>query len=104
MPRTHTSSSEFLRAKGGAELALLLQTNRLLIAQLTVTYDNLDMRPDLHCVAFDGAVVKDNWRQSKVKVIDSGDRETPARARAVFDSFFPGLKVRVSNVYELKPL
>ena len=97
-------SSEFQNVKGGAALAVLQPTNRLLIAQLAVTYDNSDKEPDLHCVAYDGVVVKDNWQHSKVKVIDDTDRATPEQARAVFDSLFPGLKVRVCNVYELTSL
>ena len=71
-----------------------------------VTYDNCDKKPDLHCVACDGETVRDNSRHAKVKrlhkVLDAGDRSSPDDARDVFRSLFPGLKVVVKNVYELK--
>jgi hypothetical protein len=94
-------SAEFLGVKGGAALALLQRTSGSFVVQLRVTTDNSDDEPDMHFVAFDGQCVKDNARTAKVKEIDAGDRATPAAARAVFDSLFPGLKVMVSAVYEL---
>ena len=35
-------------------------------------------------------------------MLDAGDRSSPDDARDVFRSLFPGLKVVVKNVYELK--
>ena len=35
-------------------------------------------------------------------MLDAGDRSSPDDARDVFRSHFPGLKVVVKNVYELK--
>ena len=86
---------------GGVELALL-KAPGYYVAQLAVTFDNCDKKPDLHCVACDGETVRDNSRHAKVKVLDASDRSSPDNARDVFRSLFPGLKVVVKNVYELK--
>ena len=94
-------SSQFLAVKGGAELALLQRGSGAFVVQLRITTDNSDKKPDLHFVSFDGRFVKDNARTAKVKEIEPADRTTPAAARAVFNSLFPGLKVVISAVYQL---
>ena len=94
-------SSQFLGVKGGAELALLQRGSGAFVVQLRITTDNSDKKPDLHFVSFDGRFVKDNSRTAKVKEIEPADRATPAAARAVFNSLFPGLKVVISAVYQL---
>ena len=81
---------------------MLRETGRRLVLQLALTYDNADKNPDLHCVAYDGTVVKDNSQHSKVKEVVASDRGDPASARAVLKDLFPGLKVHVRNVYELR--
>jgi len=87
--------------KGGPALKLF-NTKGLYMVQLRVAYDKEDKEPDLHCVAYDGQYVKDNNRYSKVKEIEDLDRSSRESARAVFDSLFKGLQVRINNVYELK--
>ena len=95
-------SREFLSVPGGPELAVLRETGRRLVLQLALTYNNADKNPDLHCVAYDGTVVKDNSQHSKVKEVIASDRSDPASALAVLQSLFKGLKVHVKNVYELR--
>jgi hypothetical protein len=100
---TLSSASERYNAKGGPELALLQETDGRFLVQLTITYDNDDHEPDLHCVAFDGQTVRDNTKAARSFIaLDDGDRATPAAARAVFNSLYPGLKVVVTSVYELE--
>ena len=94
-------SSQFLAVKGGGEMALLQRGSGAFVVQLRITTDNSDKKPDLHFVSFDGRFVKDNARTAKVKEIEPADRTTPAAARAVFNSLFPGLKVVISAVYQL---
>ena len=89
------------QVKGGSPYHLLLRTTGSFIIQLRVTTGNDDPNPDLHCVAFDGSYIKDNYKYTKVKEIEESDR-TQENARLVFDSLFPGLEVRVKNVYELR--
>ena len=87
--------------KGGIPYHLLLYTTGSFVVQLRVTTGKHDPNPpDFHCVAFDGTYIKDNYKYSKVKKIEDSDR-TKENARLVFDSFFPGLEVRVKNVYRL---
>ena len=86
--------------KGGAELALLRATGWFVV-QLRITHDKHDRAPDLHCVAYNGAVIKDNHMYSKVKVLEASDRATQQAARDVFGSLHKGLRVQVTNVYEL---
>ena len=87
--------------QGGPELALLRQEG-LFVVQLSVTYGPDDLAPDLHCVAYDYLTVKDNYSHSKVKVLESRDRESKEIARVVFKSLFsPELVVRLKNIYEL---
>ena len=46
--------------------------------------------------------MKDHYSHSKVKVLESRDRESKEHARAVFKSLFsPELVVRLKNIYEL---
>ena len=87
--------------KGGVELALL-RTSGLYVVQLRIATGKEDREPDLHCVAYDGITVRDNYKWAKVKQIDEGDRSSPEAARKVFASLFSaGLEVRIKNVYEL---
>ena len=86
--------------KGGPELALL-NTTGFFVVQLTIAYNKDDKVPDKHCVAYDGLTVRDNYKHSKVKEIDATDRSSPENARAVFNSLFPKMQVRIKNVYEL---
>jgi hypothetical protein len=72
------------------------------VVQLTIAEGKEDKRPDEHCVAYDGATVRDNYKYVKVKKLDASDRESPAAARNVFDSLAKGFDVRIKNVYELK--
>ena len=92
-------TKEFM-GSGGLAFQLLQRVAGSFVVQLRVTYDKHDPDPDLHCVIFDGLTIKDNNKYTKVKVLEESDR-TVAGARAVFDSLFNGLQVRVSNVYEL---
>jgi hypothetical protein len=105
-------SKDFLHVKGGPELALLkVDTGRKFVVQLRITYAKSanggadDKNPDFHCVAYDGIMVKDSHKQTKVKVIQPSDRDKPKEARKVFKSLFrngaEGLKVELTNVYEL---
>ena len=87
--------------KGGPELNLL-QSDGCYVVQLTIAEGKEDKRPDEHCVAYDGATVRDNYKYVKVKKLDASDRESPAAARNVFDSLAKGFDVRIKNVYELK--
>ena len=88
--------------KGGPALALL-RTKGTFVVQLTITTGKEDKNPDLHCVAYDGKTVRDNYKYSKVKELDGSDSDNFEAARQVFDSLFqPGLQVRIKNVYELK--
>ena len=97
-------TSRFMSAKGGVALALL-QASGYFVVQLRITAGKDDKDPDLHCVAYDGATVRDNYQWSKVKDLDEGDRASPASARKVFNSLFHrDLEVRIKNVYELMPL
>ena len=68
---------------------------------LLVAYDKDDMDPDDHCVAYNGLTVRDNNKYHKVKELDEGDRSSPEKARAVFDSLYPNMMVRIKSVYEL---
>ena len=86
--------------KGGPELALLKSTG-LFVVQLAIALDKDDKKPDKHCVAYDGATVRDNYKYAKVKEIDSTDRASPEAARAVINSLFKNMQVRIKNVYEL---
>ena len=88
------------KVKGGPELALLNATG-FFVVQLTIAYNKDDKSPDKHCVAYDGLTVRDNYQYSKVKEIDSTDRSSPEDARAVFNSLFKNMQVRIKNVYEL---
>ena len=97
-------TSFFNTLKGGPELAIL-RTKGFFIIQLRIAYDKYDKEPDLHCVAYDGAEIKDNARTAKVKVVDDMDRSSPLMARKVFSSLFRnGLEVRIKNIYELSPM
>jgi hypothetical protein len=88
--------------KGGPQLALL-RTKGLFVVQLRITSGKEDKEPDLHCVAYDGETVRDNYKYSKVKELDRSDSEASGAARKVFDSLFkPGLYVSIKNIYELK--
>eukprot|EP00908_Phaeocystis_cordata_P016495 Transcript_27755.p1 GENE.Transcript_27755~~Transcript_27755.p1 ORF type:complete len:381 (+),score=145.37 Transcript_27755:237-1379(+) len=91
----------FNNVKGGPELALLNAVG-FFVVQLRVTEGKDDKSPDLHCIAYDGVQLIDNYKYSKVKVIDASDRASKEDARAPFDSLFPGLTVRITNVYELR--
>ena len=87
--------------EGGPALAVL-KAKGFFIIQLRITYDKDDKEPDLHCVSYDGAEIKDNARTAKVKIIDDADRSSSDNAREVFNSLFrKGLQVRIKNVYEL---
>ena len=77
----------------------LLQVSGSFVVQLRVTYGKNDS-PDLHCVAYDGLTIKDNYKYAKVKILEESDR-TVDGSRAVFDSLLPDLQVRVMNVYQL---
>ena len=57
-------------------------------------------------MAYDGCILRNNYRYSKVKIINEEDRNDKDKARKVFDSLFHKLKVkvRIMNVYELKRL
>ena len=87
--------------KGGPAFHLLRASGHYVV-QLRVATGRDDAEPDLHCVAYDGATVRDNHRRAKVKELDASDR-TEQSAGKVFDSLFPGLEVRIKNVYELAP-
>ena len=87
--------------KGGVALALLRSAGHYVV-QLRIATGKDDKEPDLHCLAYDGVTVRDNYRCAKVKLIDEGDRASPEAARKVFDTLFSaGLEVRIKNVYEL---
>ena len=97
-------TSRFMSAKGGVALALLRATGHFVV-QLRITTGKDDKEPDLHCVAYDGLTLRDNYQWSKVKDLDEDDRASPNSARKVFDSLFQrGLEVRIKNIYQLMPL
>ena len=79
----------------------LLQVSGSFVVQLRVTYGKDDTAPDLHCVAYDGLSIKDNYKYAKVKILEESDRSLQG-SRAVFDSLLPDLQVRVMNVYQLR--
>lgn len=87
--------------KGGVAYHLLNATGRFVV-QLRITEGKEDKTPDLHCVAYDGETVRDNFKYAKVKNLDASDR-MPGNAHKVFDSLFKNLEVRIKNVYELLP-
>jgi hypothetical protein len=87
--------------KGGVALNLL-QSEASYVVQLTIAEGKEDKNPDEHCVAYDGATVRDNYKYTKVKELDASDRESKAAARNVFDSLAKGFDVRIKNAYELK--
>ena len=89
--------------EGGIALALLRASGQFVV-QLRVTTGKDDTQPDLHCVAYDGVTLRDNYRGTKVKDLDESDRSSAENAHKVFDSLFKGLVVRIKNVYELMPL
>ena len=91
-------TKEFM-GSGGLAFQLLQRVAGSFVVQLRVTYGK-DDTPDFHCVAYDGMTIKDNNKYTKVKILEESDRSV-AGARAVFDSLFNGLQVRVTNVYEL---
>ena len=96
----HRITCRFM-VKGGVELALL-RTSGLYVVQLRIATGKEDREPDLHCVAYDGITVRDNYKWAKVKQLDEGDHSSPEAARKVFGSLFSaGLEVRIKNVYEL---
>ena len=88
--------------KGGVAFHLLNATG-LFVIQLRITTGKDDKNPDLHCVAYDGKTVRDNYQYAKVKNLDATDR-MPEHAHEVFDSLFHGLEVRIKNVYQLLPI
>ena len=79
----------------------LMQVSGSFVVQLRVTYGKDDTAPDLHCVAYDGLSIKDNYKYAKVKILEESDRSLQG-SRAVFDSLLPDLQVRVMNVYQLR--
>lgn len=85
--------------KYGPEFNLLC-TRGLYMVQMRVARDAKDKSPELHCIAYDGVSLKGNGRCSNE--IDESERSSHEVARKVFDSLFPGLEVRVKNIYELK--
>ena len=99
-------TAQFTNLKGGPALGLLQVTEGFFVVQLRITKGNHDKKPDFHCVAYDGCTLRDNYRYSKVKIINEEDRNDKDKAHKVFDSFFDKLKVqvRIMNVYELKRL
>jgi hypothetical protein len=89
-------TSQF-QLKGGPELAIL-RAKGLYIIQLKIPNDT--GTPDLHCISYDGATLRDNDQYTKVKVLDATDRESTKNARAVFYSLFKTI-VFIRNVYQL---
>lgn len=100
-------SKMFTKKKWGPALALLNVREGKFVVQIAVNYPPGDPRllsdptPDRHCLAYDGTKLQDNNGRWPVVLVEEADRETPAAARAVFDSFYPGLKVVVQNVYQI---
>jgi hypothetical protein len=86
--------------KGGPAYHILLASG-LFLVQLRITDGPDDKKPDLHCVAYDGATIRDNYRWSKVKMLDDGDRASIDAARDVFNSLVRGCRVEIKNVYQL---
>jgi hypothetical protein len=78
--------AQFLHFKGGLALGLLQVTERFFVVQLRITEGNHDKNLDLHCVAYDGSTLQDNYRYSKVKIVNEEDRKDKDKARKVFDS------------------
>jgi hypothetical protein len=100
--RLERVTARFMESKGGLALSLLHAEEGLFVVLLCITLNQADREPDMHCVAYDGHTVRDNYQGTKVKVLDASDCESKEKARAVFDSLFPpGLVVRLVNVYEL---
>ena len=99
-------TAQFGTFKGGPALGLLQVMERLFVVQLRITKGNHDKKLDFHCVAYDGCILRNNYRYSKVKIINEEDRNDKDKASTVFDSLFHKLKVqvRIMNVYELKRL
>ena len=100
-------TAQFGTFKGGPALGLLQVTECLFVVQLRITKGNHDKKQlDFHCVAYDGCILRNNYRYSKVKIINEEDCNDKDKARKVFDSLFHKLKVqvRIMNVHELKRL
>jgi hypothetical protein len=94
-------SHQFQSKKGGPELAVL-NAKGLYLIQVAIS-DDTDT-PNLHCIAYDGATLRDNDRYTKVKELDATDSESTQNARAVFRSLFPGARVVIRNIYQLVPM
>jgi hypothetical protein len=94
-------SPQFLSKKGGPELALL-NAKGLYIIQLRIPKD--DSAHDMHCIAYDGAKLRDNDRYSKVKVLEAIDRKSTENARDVFRSLINTKVVFIQNIYQLVPM
>ena len=75
--------------KGGPALALLRSSGHFVV-QLRIATDKDDKEPDMHCVAYDGFTVMDNYKWCKPRILDERDRESEENARDVFDSLFKG--------------
>ena len=56
---------------------------------------------DLHCVAYDGVSVRDNFQYAKVRLVEESDCNDPINAREVFRLLFKG---QSTNIYEMKSL
>ena len=69
--------------------------------QLRITLDKNDLKPDIHCVAYDGKTVRDNADGSTIKCVERKDRASKEAARALFDSFYPWVWVRLGMVFEI---
>ena len=87
--------------KGGPAYHLLHATG-LFLVQLRITDGSDDKNPDLHCVAYDGHTIRDNYRYAKVKMLDDGNRASVDAARDVFNSLVRGCRVEIKNIYQLK--
>jgi hypothetical protein len=97
-------TGDFLHAIGGIAMVLLQKTKGKFLVQLHVTKDEFDKDGDIHCVAYDGVSVKDNFQYAKVKLVEESDRNDPLNAREVFSSLFKGQISQITNIYEMKSL
>ena len=98
--KTLTRATGHFMVKGGPASALLNTPGVHAVVQLRITCGPDDKKPDLHCVAYDGHTLKDNYKYSKIKVLDEGDR-TVQGARDVFNSLVKGCSVEIKNIYLL---
>lgn len=93
------------RKKLGTVYHLFQVRKGYFVVQLRILEPNDTNPPDLHCMAFNGESVKDNWAgrngRTAWRMLEDEDRACPKKSLAVFQSLRPGLDISIKNIYEL---